>query len=368
MKTTARKLSPSRLSFAIIHHTFKIMDSSPIRIAVIGCGVIGPLHAVCYQHSPHARLDMVCDLIEQRAKNTAEKYGIPRWTTNAAEVFANPDIDAVSICTDHASHAELACAALAAGKHVLCEKCLGRNQADVDRMVAAAAAHPDLVAEGVFQHRFDPLPRVFHAIVREGLLGNLISVSGLHNCYRSKQYYENDNWRGTFAGEGGGVLINQSIHFLDLLLWIGGSPVGVHGYAANLAHRGIIETEDTAALSMRLESGALASLLCTNASHLNWFYRLSFTGTEGFLELRDNTLTQCEFKDPERQNAVRKRIEEAITTEDIAKGKDYYGTGHQAQIDDFVDAVFNKTAPFIPFASAAKTASTVFALYADSKR
>lgn len=344
------------------------MDTSPVRIAVIGCGVIGPLHITCYQHSPGARVDCVCDLVEARAKGAAEKYGVPRWTTRAEDVFADPEIDAVSICTDHASHAALACAALAAGKHVLCEKCLGHNGEDVEQMITAAAARPELVAAGVFQHRFDPLPRAVHDLVQEGLLGTLISIDGIHNCYRAREYYEADAWRGTLAGEGGGVLINQSIHYLDLVLWVGGAPLGVHGYAANLAHQGIIETEDTASVSMKLRSGALASFLSTNASHLGWFTDLYFTGTEGFIEIRDNTPFQCLFKDPERQEAVRKRLDAAIASEAEAKGKGYYGAGHQAQIDDFIGAIRNRRAPYVSFADAAVTARAVFALYADSNR
>ena len=118
-----------------------------VRVAVIGCGVISELHLRCFAHNPQARVAAVCDLVPERAERAArERAPGARWTTKSAEIFADPSIDAVSICTDHASHARLACAALAAGKHVLCEKSLARTAADLRRMLAAAEAHPKLVA------------------------------------------------------------------------------------------------------------------------------------------------------------------------------------------------------------------------------
>ena len=235
-----------------------------VRVAVIGCGVISELHLRCFAHNPQARVAAVCDLVPERAERAArERAPGARWTTKAAEIFADPSIDAVSICTDHASHARLACAALAAGKHVLCEKSLARTAADLRRMLAAAKAHPKLVAAGVFQHRFEPLPRVLRELVAEGAFGRLLTATGSLYTLRDDDYFRKDAWRGTIRGEGGSVLINQSIHYFDLLLWIAGGAASARAYAANLGHEGVIETEDTVSIALRMRNGALGSFVAT---------------------------------------------------------------------------------------------------------
>ena len=347
------------------------MPPSPkVRVAVIGCGVISELHLRCYAHNPAAKVVAVCDLLPERARAAAERAPGARWTTRAAEVFADPEVDAVSICTDHASHAALACAALAAGKHVLCEKSLARTAADLRRMLAAAAARPELVAAGVFQHRFEPLPRVLRDLVAEGAFGRLLTASGSLHCFRGDDYFRKDAWRGTLRGEGGSALINQSIHYFDLLLWIAGGADAARAFSANLGHEGVIETEDTISVALRLRNGAVGSFVATNASHLRWRSALSFQGTAGGAEVRDDALASLELADKAAERRVRARIDRALAAAGRAfpKGKDYYGPGHQAQIDDFVRAVRTGSRPYVTFADAAESDALVFAAYASAAR
>ena len=342
-----------------------------IRVAVIGCGVISELHLRCFAHNPDAEVVAVCDLVPERAERAArERAPGARWTTRAAELFAAPDVDAVSICTDHASHARLACATLAAGKHVLCEKSLARTAGDLRRMLAAAAARPDLVASGVFQHRFEPLPRVLRDLVAEGAFGRLVTATGSLHTFRGDDYYRKDAWRGTKKGEGGSVLINQSIHYFDLLLWIAGGADGARAWSANLGHRGSIETEDTIAVALRFRNGGVGSFVATCAGIPQWKSVLSFQGTAGSAEMRDDGLASLVLADKAAEKKVRARIEKALAAGAalFPKGKDYYGPGHQAQIDDFVRAVRTGTRPFVTFADAADSDALVFAAYASAAR
>lgn len=341
-----------------------------VRVAVVGCGVISELHLRCYAHNPAAEVVAVCDLLPDRARLAAEKRAPgARWTTDAAEIFASPDVDAVSICTDHASHCRLACAALAAGKHVLCEKSLARTAADLRRMLAAARAHPELVAAGVFQHRFEPLPRILRDLVAEGAFGRLLTATGSLHCFRGADYFRKDAWRGTKRGEGGSVLVNQSIHYFDLLLWIAGGAVAVRAYGANLGHEGVIETEDTVALALRFRNGALGSFVATNASQRGWDSELAFHGTEGTAVVRGDALSFLSFADPAAEKRLRARIEKAVSeNRAFPKGKDYYGPGHQAQIDDFVRAVRTGSRPYVTFEDAAESDAMVFAAYASAAR
>ena len=342
-----------------------------VRVAVIGCGIISELHLRCYEHNPDAEVVAVCDLIPERAEKAAkERAPGARWTTNDTEIFGAPDVDAVSICTDHASHGALACAALAAGKHVLCEKSLAVNAGDLRRMVAAAEAHPELVAAGVFQHRFEPLTRVLHDLVAEGAFGRLLTATGSLYTLRDNDYFRHDAWRGTKKGEGGSVLINQSIHYFDLLLWIAGGADAARAFSANLGHEGVIETEDTVAIALRFKNGALGSFVATNAGIPQWKTDLAFQGTAGSVEMRDDTLFSLAMADKRAEAKVRARIDKALAAGAaiFPKGKDYYGTGHQAQIDDFIRAVRTSSRPFVTFADAAQSDAMVFAAYASAAR
>ncbi len=342
-----------------------------VRVAVIGCGVISELHLRCYAHNPHVKVVAVCDLLPERAKRAAEERAPgARWTTDAAEIFADPGVDAVSICTDHASHRPLACAALAAGKHVLCEKSLAVNAADLRRMLDAADAHPELVAAGVFQHRFEPLPRVLRALVEEGAFGRLLTATGSLYTLRDAEYFRRDAWRGTRKSEGGSVLINQSIHYFDLMLWIAGGAASARAYSANLGHEGLIETEDTIAVSLRLRDGGLGSFVATNAGIKQWKSALEFQGTAGGVEIRDDRLAWLSLADKAAEKRVRARIDRALSSGErlFAKGKAYYGPGHQAQIDDFIKAIRTGGRPFVTFADAAQSDAMVFAAYASAAR
>ena len=334
-----------------------------IRVGIIGCGVISSTHIECYQSIPGVEVTWVCDLQEDRLADRAKKYGIKHATRDAAQVFAAKDVDAVSICTDHASHAALSLAALDAGKDVLCEKILANNRANLRRMVAAAKAHPERVFSGVFQHRFDPVNRKMREILASGVLGRLLTAGVQLRCYRSDDYYRNDAWRGTWKYEGGSVLVNQAIHYIDQLLWQVGSPVTPDGFYANIAHKATIETEDTAVAALRFRNGALGTLEATCGSNLGWESTLSYHGTEGSIDLRDDKPAKVEFRDPAVADRIRQELLEANAPKPDVAGKTYYGTGHLAQLHDFVDAVRTRRAPFVTVPDAAKTASFIFDIY-----
>ncbi|MGI5869660.1 MAG: Gfo/Idh/MocA family protein [Kiritimatiellia bacterium] len=334
-----------------------------LRVAVIGCGVIGPLHLECFKQLDFVEIAWTCDLIPERAKNAAEKFGAGKWAVSAEEVFADPTVQAVSICTDHASHADLAIAALEAGKDVLCEKALAQNRQNLDRMLEAAERHPERVFGGVFQHRFDPINRELRAMLSEGVFGTLLTAGMQLRCFRSNAYYKADAWRGTWKREGGSVLINQAIHYIDQLLWLTGGAKSVIAMIDNFTHRDVIETEDTAAAVLRLSCGALGTIEATASSHIEWESNLSFHGDQGAIDIRNDKPFKIDFRDKTIEASVKARLDEAIAPKPAAVGKAYYGTGHQAQITDFAESVRDRRPPFVTVASAADTLSTVFDIY-----
>lgn len=337
-----------------------------MRVGIIGCGVIAPSHIDSYRIDPDVEILWACDIVPERAKATAEHYGIPRWTADAAEVFADPAVDAVSLCTPHDVHAPHAVAALDAGKDVLCEKPLAHSLPALRKMLAAAASHPDRVFAGVFQHRYNPVFRTVRELILKGSFGTPLTAAMRQHCLRTPAYYA-DAWRGTWAHEGGGVLINQSIHYLDLLQWVMGGVKDLDAFYANRHHLRDIETEDTVVGALRFSNGALGTFEATNASNLWWETLLDIHGTEGSLALCDGKIVSAVFQD----DSVRERVEAAVAEAQVAHagriGKSYYGYGHPVQIADFVRAVRDRRPVFVSAEDAAETVKLVMKVYQAAK-
>ncbi len=334
-----------------------------LNCAIVGCGVIAPSHAAGYLKQPGVRLRWACDLIESKARTLAQKFGIERVTTDYRVALDDPELHAISICTDHASHAEIAVAALEAGKHVLCEKALAATTEGLDRMMAAGDRHPDLVFSGVFQHRFDRIYQYVRELIREGAFGTLLTANLKVLCRRTDAYYEADEWRGTWAREGGSVMINQAIHFVDILQWITGGVSALSAAFANLTHGASIETEDTAVAVLKLRNGALGSIAATSSSHLDWDPSFYLYGSQGSLELRNGKLLRVSFAD----SALTRRVETELAGRmDDARneaGKDYYGPSHPTQIADFVAAIREGRPPFVPARAARVAVDLVLSIY-----
>ncbi len=335
----------------------------PIRVGIVGCGVIAPTHAACYRKHDDVQLTWACDLNLDKARALAEKFEILQVTADVRQMLAAPDIDLVSICTDHASHAPIACAALEAGRHVLCEKALAHDTAGLDAMLKAGDAHPELVFAGIFQHRHEPLNQRIREMILDGTLGTLLTAGIQMRCWRGPEYYNADAWRGTWNQEGGAVLINQAIHYIDLLQWMAGGVRTVSGTYVNLAHQDCMETEDAATATLGFANGAVGTIEATCASHLDWEPSMQFHGTEGAIELRHDRPVKVTFRNPETEARVKAELD-ACTEETERLGKSYYGGGHGAQISDVLEAVRSGGKPYVTARAAAETVDLVLGIYA----
>ena len=334
-----------------------------LRVGIVGCGVIGPTHAACYRQIPGVSLTWACDLVKEKAAKLAADYGVPRVTTDVHRMLRASDVDAVSICTDHASHARLVAAALKAGKHVLCEKALAQRTSGLETILRAASAHPELVCSGVFQHRFETLNRRVREAIAAGTLGRMLTASVRLRCLRTNDYYRADVWRGTWDLEGGSVLINQAIHYLDLLRWMMGGTRAVTGLHANLTHGDTIETEDTATAAVLFGNGALGTIEATCSSHAGWESSLFFQGTTGAIELFNDAVKRVDLADKAAGERLLDELSACTGAHLDGPGKSYYGIGHPAQIADFVDAIRKHRPPFVAVASSAQTADLVLGIY-----
>jgi predicted dehydrogenase len=292
------------------------------------------LHALALSEIPNATLVATCDLDHTRAATLAAKHGASVALIDYRDLIARRDLDAVCICTPHYLHAEMAIAAMRAGKHVLCEKPMATRKSDMDAMIAETDRAG--VQLGIcFQHRFDPVSVQLKAMIGEGQFGSMLQGSAQLRCLRDRSYYESAEWRGTWAQEGGGVLINQAIHTIDLLLWMLGEVTSVTGSCATLCWSDFIEVEDTASAVVTFKNGAQGDIAATSASHLNWQSRLQLYGTNGSAEINNGPpqdYSSLQIGDQKQTLSMDDQPAPAV-------GKKCYGDSHARALASFTDCV-----------------------------
>ncbi|MDF2650465.1 MAG: oxidoreductase, partial [Paenibacillus sp.] len=226
---------------------------SKIRFAVLGCGGISVSHVEGIISSPAAELTAVCDVYESSAKRFGEQYGVP-YETDYDKLLARNDVDVVCICTPSGLHAIQTIQAAQAGKHVICEKPLAIKKEDAERMIEACRQHGVKLAS-VLPRRLSPAAQYVKRLIEEGRLGKLSLCSGYGRYYRDQAYYDSAGWRGTWEMDGGGAMMNQGIHTIDLLQWLAGPVETLNGYARTVLRD--IEVEDTAVAVLSYRNGAL---------------------------------------------------------------------------------------------------------------
>jgi dTDP-4-amino-4,6-dideoxygalactose transaminase/predicted dehydrogenase len=226
--------------------------SRPIRFGIIGIGAMGQQHAAAIQRNPRASLVSVSDVQTKAGREAASRLGC-KWVSDAESLMHSGEVDAVVIATPHWEHPRFAVAALHTGLHVVCEKPIAVTVADADDILKAAALSPGKFA-AVHQTRFEPVYQYAKQLLDSGELGDIYRCSMVESAWRTEAYYQSSPWRGTWRGEGGGVLLNQAPHLLDRYAWLCGMPMTISARCdTNLHH---IEVEDTASAILRHPNGA----------------------------------------------------------------------------------------------------------------
>lgn len=266
-----------------------------IRHAIVGCGVIGPYHARSLATLPGSRLTVACDLVRERAEQLAAGHDGCAVETNLEATLARDDVDLVHLCTPSGLHADHAVAAISAGKHVIVEKPMDITLPACDRLIAAAEAS-DRKVTCIFQSRFMHGPRAVKQAVDQGLLGRLVMGDAYVKWYRTQAYYDSGDWRATWELDGGGCLMNQSVHYIDLLQWFMGEVATVDAICDTLAHD--IAVEDVAAAVLRYRSGAIGVIEGTTAATPGLSWRIELHGDAGSIVLRDGRIDEWRFLDP----------------------------------------------------------------------
>lgn len=268
-----------------------------LRFGLVGCGVIGPLHAQALSGLPDAELCAVADLVIERAQRLAAQYGA-RAYSDMDEMLARERLDVVTICTPSGMHGEHACRAMHAGCHVIVEKPMEIRLEAIDEMLRVQQERGVKLAV-ISQHRFDPAAQQVRALLDEGAFGRLVLGHAQIPWWRSQAYYDSGDWRGTWRLDGGGVLMNQSIHWIDLLQWMMGPVKRIAAYTDTLAHR--METEDAAVAVLRFASGALGTITATTGAYPGLATRLEIFGDKGSAVIEGDELGYLHLARDERE-------------------------------------------------------------------
>jgi predicted dehydrogenase len=249
-----------------------------VRTALVGCGKVGHLHAAALRGLDEAEFVAACDASAERAREFAARYGA-RPYTDVHAMLSDTRPEAVFIATPHPLHAAPAVLAAQAGAHVLVEKPMAASLADCDAMLAASRQAGTLL--GVISQRrlYEPVQRM-KAAIDAGKIGRPALGVFLMYSWREPAYYTSDPWRGKWATEGGGVLVNQSPHQLDLLQWLMGPIEEVSGYWANVNHPSV-EVDDTAVAILRFRGGGLGSVVTSVAQKPGFYTKVHIHGTNG---------------------------------------------------------------------------------------
>jgi len=328
---------------------------------IVGAGVIGTLHAEAIGLVPGARLAAVTDVVPESAKDLAGRYGCTAEPDLAA-LLARPDVDVVSVCVPSGLHAEVAAMAAAAGKHLVIEKPIDVTLEAADRLIAAAGA-AGVTMTVISQHRFDAGLGELRRLLESGALGTLLLGEASTKWYRTQGYYDSAQWRGTWAMDGGS-LMNQGVHYVDLLRWCMGPVAEVTAVCATQAHQ--VEVEDTALAIVRFASGALATIVSSTAVYPGFSQRLEITGTEGTVVVEDGRIVLRALRSgPPGPGGPAEQAAAAADAAAHAGGID--PASHAAQIADLLGAIDRGRQPSVTAQSARDTLEIVCAVY-DSAR
>ncbi|ABM09028.1 MULTISPECIES: Gfo/Idh/MocA family oxidoreductase [Micrococcaceae] len=363
----------------------KQTPTAVLNVAITGCGTIGRTHAASVGEIADLRVTALVDEIAEAAEGLAqhiEDNGAARPATfrSLAEAFAGADVDLVIIATPSGLHIQQALEVLDAGKHVVIEKPLDVNLDRAAEILAAAktAEAKGLVASVISQHRFDPASIVVDEARRAGRFGRLTSAIASVSWYRSQGYYDSGAWRGTWAMDGGGAVMNQGVHTVDLLLWFLGRPLEISAKTALLAHTDV-EVEDTAVATVTFESGALAVLHATTAAYPGLTVRLQVMGSKGSAVIDNDHLEyfHAAASDEETQSGPMglpgasnqaeselARFAEPATRTNL--DPTLYPAGHIRQYRDVVEAIRTGRPAGVTIKDAVTALATVRALYVSA--
>ena len=354
-------------------------EGAPLRFGILGCGGIGPTHAGAVNQIADAKLVAVADVVAERADKVAAKYQAGRAYHDHRALLDDPEIDVVCVCTPSGTHADLAIEALERGKHVVAEKPMDVSVEACDRLIAAEDASGRVLTI-ISQHRFDAATMLVKEAVTQGRLGDIVLADASVKWWRTQGYYDSGDWRGTWAMDGGGALMNQGVHTVDLLQWLAGGVQSLYAQTRTAAHERI-EVEDVAVAHLTFANGAVGSITATTAAYDGFPVRIDIFGTEGTAVIEGDRLKVLKFKDGtayQSEEAAAHALSVAsggtASVRDEAAGRTaaadpgaVWGDAHRAQLEDFIAAVRTGRKPLIDGRAGRRPIEIITAVYRSAR-
>lgn len=328
-----------------------------VNFGIIGCGLISGNHADAILKIKNASLRGCTDVNENALKAFSEKYGIKAYRT-VDEMLNDDDIDVVSVCTPSGLHARFAVMAANHRKHVVVEKPMALTVAECDEIIRASEDNHIKVAV-ICQNRFKNTFRQVKKVIEDGKLGKIVSADIYMKFYRSPEYYASSNWKGTWKMDGGGALMNQGIHGIDIMLYMLGDVATVFGHAKTLSRE--IEVEDTASAVVEYANGALGVIQGTTSVAPGYPRRVEINGDLGSITMIEGDITVWDV------NGVEKPLSESESARSFNDPMNFSIEGHVLQLTDMVEAIIDDRTPFVDQYEGRRAVELITAIYQSSR-
>ncbi|MCI0515613.1 Gfo/Idh/MocA family oxidoreductase [candidate division KSB1 bacterium] len=333
-----------------------------IQFAIIGAGNIGRVHALAISAIPDASLKLIYDIQPAVAEKLAREFRVD-WVRDLAAILENPAIDVVCICTPSGQHAAVAIPVAQHHKHLLIEKPLEITLAKIDQ-ICATVRQAGVRLACIFPLRFRVGIQQAYTAIRQGRLGKLIFIQGNVKWYRPPVYYAG-SWRGTWELDGGGALMNQAIHTIDLMQWFGGAVRQVFAKTARRYHQ--IETEDTATALLDFENGAQGVIQAATNCWPGDAARLEIHGHQGTIVLEEGRITRWQLLDATQAEANEMLSTDVDTSGGAQDPGGIHFQYHQRQIMDLIQAIRESRPPMIGGDEARKSVAIILAIYQSAQ-
>lgn len=327
-------------------------------MGIIGCGLVSEFHAKAVESIENAVLIGVSDTSPSRCSDFAKKHSCRTFDSTEA-LLACPDIDVVSICTPSGMHASLCIQTASAGKHVIIEKPMAITASSLDEVIEAAE-NADVKIAVISQLRFTKAVEMTKKAITEGRLGRLISGDAYMKYYRSPEYYSSGAWRGTWEMDGGGALMNQGIHGIDLLLYLMSDVRSVTANCRTLLHD--IEVEDTAHILVEYKNGALGTIIGTTSVKPGYPRLIEINGTKGTVVLCEDSIAKWDVEGEDGSLYVSEQCGAGFN-DPAAIGFQ----NHALQIRDFLCAISEGRRPLVDALEGRRAVDLILAAYKSSE-
>ncbi|HER23545.1 MAG TPA: Gfo/Idh/MocA family oxidoreductase [Candidatus Atribacteria bacterium] len=333
---------------------------------IIGLGLIADFHARAIQEMQGGKLVACFSRHQEKAEKFAKKYQCQGYSS-LEQFLSHPGLDIVNICTPSGAHLEPALIAAAAGKHLIVEKPLEITLSRCDKIIRACEEN-GVKLTGIFESRFFKLTSVIKKAVDQGRFGQMVLCDAYIKWYRSQDYYRKGRWRGTWKLDGGGALMNQSIHAIDLLHYFAGEVEEIQAFTETIGHQGI-EVEDNAVALLRFKSGALGVIEGSTSVYPGFLKRIELSGIEGSVIMEEEDLKVWRFKNelPEDKEIRNQFFSQTKSGGGASDPGTIDFCGHQYQFENMVEAIKNNKEPLVNGYEARKAVEIILGIYKSAR-